>query len=138
MHWMCLAELGTTGQPCSDPTTNALPSDTQCAYVFSSTACPCVLTALLAHVFLLSSCPCSVGEGRVHACLREHRKEISDGCRREEMILEQQEAEHIELRPNLLQACSNERQTFCGNVQPGSARVFRCVHVLGGRAACKV
>eukprot|EP00878_Enallax_costatus_P015261 GHUV01015979.1.p1 GENE.GHUV01015979.1~~GHUV01015979.1.p1 ORF type:complete len:801 (+),score=251.73 GHUV01015979.1:135-2405(+) len=67
------------------------------------------------------------GDGRVHACLREHRKEISDGCRREEMILEQQEAEHIELRPNLLKACSNERQTFCGNVQPGSARVFRCL-----------
>lgn len=66
-----------------------------------------------------------VGEGRVHACLREHRKQISDGCRREEMILEQQEAEHIELRPNLLKACSNERQTFCGSVPPGSARVFR-------------
>ncbi|KAF8068300.1 hypothetical protein HT031_001987 [Scenedesmus sp. PABB004] len=67
------------------------------------------------------------GEGRVHACLRGHRKELSDGCRREEMILEQQEAEHIELRPNLLKACSDERTTFCANVKPGSARVFRCL-----------
>lgn len=41
------------------------------------------------------------------------------------MILEQQEAEHIELRPNLLKACANERQTFCSVVKPGSARVFR-------------
>jgi Golgi apparatus protein 1 len=63
----------------------------------------------------------------VHACLREHRRELSDACRREEMILEQQEAEHIELRPNLLKACADERQAFCAVVAPGSARVFRCV-----------
>jgi Golgi apparatus protein 1 len=62
----------------------------------------------------------------VHACLREHRRELSDACRREEMILEQQEAEHIELRPNLLKACADERQAFCSGVAPGSARVFRC------------
>ncbi|WIA10935.1 hypothetical protein OEZ85_011100 [Tetradesmus obliquus] len=67
------------------------------------------------------------GEGRVHACLREHRRELSDACRREEMILEQQEAEHIELRPNLLKACADERQAFCAGVAPGSARVFRCL-----------
>ena len=47
------------------------------------------------------------------------------GCRSEEMLLEQQEAEHIELRPNLLKACADERQSFCRNVQPGAGRVFR-------------
>eukprot|EP00775_Hariotina_reticulata_P012795 gene12795-12923_t len=67
------------------------------------------------------------GEGRVHACLRQHRSQLSDGCRQEESILEQQEAEHIELRPNLLKACADERQAFCKNVQPGSARIFRCL-----------
>eukprot|EP00879_Flechtneria_rotunda_P002629 GHRR01002831.1.p1 GENE.GHRR01002831.1~~GHRR01002831.1.p1 ORF type:complete len:772 (+),score=213.92 GHRR01002831.1:193-2316(+) len=67
------------------------------------------------------------GEGHVHACLREHHKDLSEGCRREEMILEQQEAEHIELRPNLLKACADERQAFCKSVAPGSARVFRCL-----------
>ncbi len=72
-------------------------------------------------------CCCSTGEGRVHACLRENRRQLSDGCRREEMILEQQEAEHIELRPNLLRACTEERAAFCAGVQPGSARVFRCL-----------
>jgi len=61
----------------------------------------------------------------VHACLRQHRSELSEGCRQEESLLEQQEAEHIELRPNLLKACADERQVFCANVQPGSARIFR-------------
>lgn len=70
------------------------------------------------------------GEGRVHACLRQHRKEISPGCRAEEMLLEQQEAEHIELRPNLLKACADERQSFCKSVSPGSGRVFRWVCCL--------
>jgi hypothetical protein len=37
------------------------------------------------------------------------------------------EAEHRELRPNLLKACADERQAFCRNVQAGSGRVFRCV-----------
>jgi hypothetical protein len=37
------------------------------------------------------------------------------------------EAEHIELRPNLLKACADERQAFCRNVQAGYGRVFRCV-----------
>jgi hypothetical protein len=37
------------------------------------------------------------------------------------------EAEHIELRLNLLQACADERQAFCRNVQARSGRVFRCV-----------
>jgi hypothetical protein len=43
------------------------------------------------------------------------------------MLLEQQEAEHIELRPNLLKACADERQAFCSKVQAGSGRVFRWV-----------
>jgi hypothetical protein len=47
------------------------------------------------------------------------------------MILEQQEAEHIELRPNLLKACAEERQAFCSGVAPGSARVFRWVRCVG-------
>lgn len=52
---------------------------------------------------------------------------LSPGCQRERMILEQQVAENIELRPNLLKSCQRERQLFCGAVQPGGARVFRCL-----------
>lgn len=86
-----------------------------------------LLPCLVSWVVVLVVRP---GEGRVHACLREHRKDLSDGCRREEMLLEQQEAEHIELRPNLLKACADERQSFCKSVQPGSGRVFRCASLL--------
>lgn len=67
------------------------------------------------------------GEGRVHDCLRKNRKNLSDQCRKEELLLEQQEAENVELRPGLLRSCADERQMFCGEVQPGQARVFRCL-----------
>lgn len=83
------------------------------------------LPGCIQYLHLSRAACCLAGEGRVHACLREHRRELSDACRREEMILEQQEAEHIELRPNLLKACADERQAFCAGVAPGSARVFR-------------
>ncbi|GIL70396.1 hypothetical protein Vretimale_3583 [Volvox reticuliferus] len=67
------------------------------------------------------------GEGRVHECLRAHRTNLSDACRREELLLEEQEAENVELRPGLLRICRSERRAFCNNVSPGQARVFRCL-----------
>lgn len=67
------------------------------------------------------------GEGRVHECLRKNRKALTEQCRKEELLLEQQEAENVELRPGLLKACVDERQMFCKDVQPGQARVFRCL-----------
>ncbi|GFR46876.1 hypothetical protein Agub_g8517 [Astrephomene gubernaculifera] len=67
------------------------------------------------------------GEGRMHECLRAHRTELSDSCRREELLLEEQEAENVELRPGLLRTCRNERRAFCSAVSPGQARVFRCL-----------
>lgn len=70
----------------------------------------------------------------MHACLRSHRGELSDACRREELILETTESERIELRPNLLRSCASERGLFCKDVKPGNARVFRC-GVLPGAAA---
>ncbi|KAI8465216.1 MAG: hypothetical protein J3K34DRAFT_379960 [Monoraphidium minutum] len=67
------------------------------------------------------------GQGGVHQCLRKHRGELSEGCRREELRLEAREAESIELRPTLLKACASERGLFCRDVQAGNARVFRCL-----------
>ncbi len=82
----------------------------------------------------LATCPCkavpfvpSPGEGRVHNCLREHRSQLSEACRREELLLEELEAENVELRPSLLRTCRAERRNFCGSVAPGQARVFRCL-----------
>lgn len=48
-------------------------------------------------------------------------------CRSEELLLEQAEAENIELRPSLMRACTDEHTMFCKDVAPGSARVFRCL-----------
>ncbi|KAG2498297.1 hypothetical protein HYH03_003558 [Edaphochlamys debaryana] len=67
------------------------------------------------------------GEGRMHECLRSHRAQLSDSCRREELLLEEQEAENVELRPGLLRVCRSERRAFCSMVSPGQARVFRCL-----------
>ena len=61
----------------------------------------------------------------MHQCLRKNRAELSDGCRREQLILEQAEAENVELRPSLLHSCASERTMFCKEVQPGNGRVFR-------------
>eukprot|EP00201_Polytomella_parva_P015143 CAMPEP_0175066598 /NCGR_PEP_ID=MMETSP0052_2-20121109/16604_1 /TAXON_ID=51329 ORGANISM="Polytomella parva, Strain SAG 63-3" /NCGR_SAMPLE_ID=MMETSP0052_2 /ASSEMBLY_ACC=CAM_ASM_000194 /LENGTH=941 /DNA_ID=CAMNT_0016333331 /DNA_START=144 /DNA_END=2969 /DNA_ORIENTATION=- len=67
------------------------------------------------------------GEGRVHECLRKNRSGLSPACRREEILLEEQEAESVELRPSLLKQCAKERKAFCANVSTGRARVFRCL-----------
>lgn len=63
----------------------------------------------------------------MHNCLREHRSQLSEACRREELLLEELEAENVELRPSLLRTCRAERRNFCGSVAPGQARVFRCL-----------
>eukprot|EP00197_Chlamydomonas_leiostraca_P010927 CAMPEP_0202884756 /NCGR_PEP_ID=MMETSP1391-20130828/41312_1 /ASSEMBLY_ACC=CAM_ASM_000867 /TAXON_ID=1034604 /ORGANISM="Chlamydomonas leiostraca, Strain SAG 11-49" /LENGTH=982 /DNA_ID=CAMNT_0049567983 /DNA_START=167 /DNA_END=3115 /DNA_ORIENTATION=+ len=67
------------------------------------------------------------GEGRVHKCLRDNRKKLSEQCRAEELLLEEKEAESIEMNMGLLKSCRAERQLFCKDVQPGQARVFRCL-----------
>ncbi|KAG1660746.1 hypothetical protein FOA52_010620 [Chlamydomonas sp. UWO 241] len=67
------------------------------------------------------------GEGRVHKCLRDNRKKLSEMCRKEELRLEETEADSIELNVGLLKACRSERRLFCKAVSTGSARVFRCL-----------
>ena len=48
-------------------------------------------------------------------------------CRKEELLLEEKESSNIELNIGLLKACKDERKLFCKGVQPGQARVFRCL-----------
>ncbi|KAJ9518654.1 hypothetical protein QJQ45_018663 [Haematococcus lacustris] len=92
------------------------------------------------------------GEGRVHQCLRAHRNQLSEDCRKEELLLEElargvccaasshvmllarvgildsaQEAESVELQPGLMKVCKDERSMFCQSVVPGGARMFRCL-----------
>jgi hypothetical protein len=42
------------------------------------------------------------GEGRVHECLRSKRDKLSEDCRKEELLLEEEEAENVELRPGII------------------------------------
>ncbi len=70
---------------------------------------------------------CNTGEGRVHACLREHRAVLTDRCRAEETKLAMMEAANTELMPSLARACKAERQAHCKDVRPGKARVFSCL-----------
>ncbi|MEW5311455.1 MAG: hypothetical protein WDW38_003169 [Sanguina aurantia] len=67
------------------------------------------------------------GEGRMHECLRSNRKRLSEPCRKEELLLEEQEAESVELRLGLMKSCVDERAMFCKGVATGQARVFRCL-----------
>ncbi|KAL6765625.1 hypothetical protein V8C86DRAFT_2455787 [Haematococcus lacustris] len=67
------------------------------------------------------------GEGRVHQCLRAHRNQLSEDCRKEELLLEELEAESVELQPGLMKVCKDERSMFCQSVVPGGARMFRCL-----------
>ncbi|GFH10065.1 uncharacterized protein HaLaN_05313 [Haematococcus lacustris] len=64
------------------------------------------------------------GEGRVHQCLRAHRNQLSEDCRKEELLLEELEAESVELQPGLMKVCKDERSMFCQSVVPGGARMF--------------
>lgn len=67
------------------------------------------------------------GEGRVHACLRDHRDKISEACAAEELKLEKIESESTDLQPRLNKLCSEERTVFCKNVKAGNGRVFKCL-----------
>eukprot|EP00798_Chlamydomonas_sp_ICE-L_P016763 gene16763-23036_t len=52
-------------------------------------------------------CPdVEAGEGRVHKCLRDNRKKLSDKCRTEELKLEEIENESVELSVGLLKVAA--------------------------------
>lgn len=63
----------------------------------------------------------------MHACLREHRTELTERCRAEEVKLAIMEASNTELMPSLARACKAERAAHCKAVRPGKARVFSCL-----------
>lgn len=65
--------------------------------------------------------------GAVHECLRKNGAQLTDACRREQLLLEAQQAAHVELRPGLAAACAGERARFCKSVEAGGGRVFRCL-----------
>ena len=68
------------------------------------------------------------GEGRVLACLEDHRSELSKGCIHE--IAQTRKAAQV-----FLQACGGDATALCPKVKQGQGRVVKC---LKGQPAGKV
>ena len=62
----------------------------------------------------------------MHECLRSHRQELSAACRQEELLLEEEEAENVELRPGVLRVRRVERkargQGACAEGEEGTEK----------------
>jgi len=76
------------------------------------------------------------GEGRILACLEEHRDEISPIC------LERARAEIDKVRSkiqNWQQACGADVQKHCKGVPPGQGRILNCLRQHSGQVspACR-
>lgn len=67
------------------------------------------------------------GKGKVHECLRRHRKEISRECAAQELKLNILQSSDIRLRPGMYKDCSEEIAVYCKGVKPGQERVFKCL-----------
>ena len=67
-------------------TSHHLPSSRPCP----SPTCPSSLLSPSSSP-LITVHPSLVGEGRVHQCLRSKRKQLSEACRKEELLLEEKE-----------------------------------------------
>ena len=67
------------------------------------------------------------GEGRVHACLRDHRAALAPACASEVAALEAATASNVDLQPSLAAACAAERAAHCPGVAAGKARVLACL-----------
>eukprot|EP01026_Neomeris_dumetosa_P014680 TRINITY_DN1539_c0_g1_i1.p1 TRINITY_DN1539_c0_g1~~TRINITY_DN1539_c0_g1_i1.p1 ORF type:complete len:468 (-),score=66.09 TRINITY_DN1539_c0_g1_i1:500-1903(-) len=67
------------------------------------------------------------GVGKVHRCLRDNLKKLSEGCRSEEMKLMQLQSRDVRLQPTLMKACQTEMYMYCQRIAPGGGRVFRCL-----------
>ena len=62
----------------------------------------------------------ATGGGQVLECLRQHRDELSDACRTEELHLNILQARDVRLRPKLRKICAHEMTTHCKEVKPGA------------------
>lgn len=60
------------------------------------------------------------GGGNYHACLKEHAAELSPAC-------QQQIAEMKAKMAAWQEACQNDVQTLCNDVQPGHGNIIKCL-----------
>eukprot|EP01023_Acetabularia_acetabulum_P062960 TRINITY_DN783_c0_g2_i1.p1 TRINITY_DN783_c0_g2~~TRINITY_DN783_c0_g2_i1.p1 ORF type:complete len:858 (-),score=205.30 TRINITY_DN783_c0_g2_i1:1114-3687(-) len=67
------------------------------------------------------------GVGKVHRCLRDNLKDLTEQCRQEEMKLMQLQSRDVRLQPTLMKSCQSEMYMYCQRISPGGGRVFRCL-----------
>jgi Golgi apparatus protein 1 len=82
------------------------------------------------------------GGGRVQACLRTKRPQLSWDCQEELFRKEVEDADDLRLNPTLLRLCSKDKKKFCGGACVGG--VFACerraallTHQQGGFSSCE-
>lgn len=67
------------------------------------------------------------GEGRVQACLRGKRPQLSWDCQEELFRQEVENADDVRLNTVLFRKCARDKAKFCADVQYGNARVKECL-----------
>jgi len=67
------------------------------------------------------------GVGRVHKCLRNHMKDISEKCQKAVAEVKSHESENFLINPLVAKNCVNEKTVFCADITPGKSRVLACL-----------
>jgi hypothetical protein len=72
------------------------------------------------------------GEGRIARCMKEHEKELSPGCKHNI-------AKAKEKIKDVAEACRDDADKLCKDIEPGKGRILRCLKLHEGElsAACK-
>jgi hypothetical protein len=64
------------------------------------------------------------GQGRIQACLKEHKDEISQECKDNLKIA----AEKLQKKAEeVVAACKGDAATLCAGVEPGQGRILKCL-----------
>lgn len=67
-------------------------------------------------------------DGRVLECLQDYKDElVTPACKKRVHKLTMRAAQDIRMDRPLSDACFDDRQKLCANIQPGDARVLRCL-----------
>ena len=64
------------------------------------------------------------GEGRIQACLKQHKDEVSPECK---AFLETKKEEFNAKMEKMAEACKGDAETLCPGVKPGEGRILKCL-----------
>ena len=64
------------------------------------------------------------GQGRIQACLREHKDEISQECKAFLQVKAEELRDRIE---QVADACKGDAERLCKGIEPGEGRILRCL-----------